>query len=81
MTPSEHQKVDSRGKRISNSKKGIKLSDEHKRNISEGQKGKQVSDETRQKIANGHKGKPGVCKGLHWKIVDGKRVYYKEKKE
>lgn len=71
--------------------KGKHPSEEHKRKISEALKGKHVSEETRKKlsesweydkhfteetkrkIAESMKGKH---KGKHWKLVDGKRVWY-----
>ena len=44
-------------KKISNSKLGKPLSEEHKKAISEGNKGRVVSKETREKISKIHKGK------------------------
>ena len=44
-------------KKISNSKLGKPLSEEHKKAISEGNKGRAVSKETREKISKIHKGK------------------------
>ena len=46
-----------------------KISDETKKKISESNKGKKLSEETKKKISEAYKGK-------HWKIVDGKRVWY-----
>lgn len=46
---------------------GKHLSEEHKKKLSEAKKN--MSDETRNKIAEAKKGK-------HWKLVDGKRVWY-----
>lgn len=43
--------------KMRNSKRGKKLSDEHKKRISEGNKGRQFSEETKRKIGNRHKGK------------------------
>lgn len=72
---SEEQK-----KKLSNSLKGKKKpprSEEHKRNASEAQKGKHLSEETRRKMSEARKGKPAWDnKGRHWKLVDGKRVWY-----
>ena len=42
---------------------------EAKNKISEAHKGKQCSEETKKKISEANKGK-------HWKLVDGKRVWY-----
>ena len=52
----------------SKANKGKRFSEEHKKNIGEARKGK-LSSETRNKIAESKKGK-------HWKLVDGKRVWY-----
>ena len=49
-------------------RKGKHFSEEHKKNIGEARKGK-LSSETRNKIAESKKGK-------HWKVIDGKRVWY-----
>lgn len=44
-------------------------SEETKRKIAETEKGKTISKDTKRKMSESHKGK-------HWKIVDGKRVWY-----
>ena len=49
--------------------KGKKLSEETKKKLSESHKGKKISEETKNKISKAYKGK-------HWKLVDGKRVWY-----
>ena len=49
--------------------KGKKLSEEHKKKLSAALKGKPFSEETKRKMSEARKGK-------HWKLVDGKRVYY-----
>lgn len=49
--------------------KGKHHSEETKRKIAETEKGKTVSEETKRKMSEAKKGK-------HWKIVNGKRVYY-----
>ena len=46
---------------------------ETKRKISAAMKGKKHSEEHKAKISAAHKGKN---KGKHWKLVDGKRVWY-----
>lgn len=63
-------------KKISESLKGKKNplygkhpSEEAKKKMSEAKKGHQVSEETKKKISEYRKGK-------HWKLVDGKRVWY-----
>lgn len=59
-------------RKLSEAIKGRKfgpLSDEARRKISEAHKGKTVSRETRDKMSENRKGK-------HWKLVDGKRVWY-----
>ena len=66
--------------------KGKCHSEETKRKISDAMKHRSVSDEVRRKISESHKGKTpwnkgkkGIstsCKGKHWKLVDGKRVWY-----
>ena len=52
--------------------KGIPCSEEHKKKLSEVNKGKKLgpmTEETKKKMSEAKKGK-------HWKLVDGKRVYY-----
>lgn len=75
---------------LSEMRKGKKMTDEAKRKMSEAHKGKpgwnrgkpawnrgkHWSDETKRKISEAIKGKPGWNRGKHWKLVDGKRVYY-----
>ena len=73
-------------KKISEAKKGKpsgmegrKHSEETKRKMSEAQKGKKhapLSEETKRKMSEAHKGKTKPYKGKHWKIIDGKRVWY-----
>lgn len=57
--------------------KGKKISEEHKKKLSEALKGKNkgkvLSEESKKKMSEAHK---GIFKGKHWKLVDGKRVWY-----
>lgn len=65
---------------------GKQMSEEQKLKISDSLKGKPMSEETKKKLSDAHKGKSlseahrrklsEVRKGRHWKLVDGKRVYY-----
>ena len=76
-TKGKHWKHSEEHKRkLSESKKGKKFSEEHKKKLSEAHKGKSTwnkgkhhSEETKRKISESNKGK-------HWKVVDGKRVWY-----
>ena len=67
---SEEQK-----KKISAALKGRSHSEEHNRKVSEAlkgntnSKGKHRTEETKNKISK-------ALKGKHWKLIDGKRVYY-----
>ena len=100
-------------RKISESKKGHKVSEETRRNISDSNKGKHsksFSEEWKKKLSDSHKGQQAwnkgqhhseeskkkmseahkgvhhteetrrkmseTRKGKHWKLVDGKRVYY-----
>ena len=65
-----------RNRKISEALKGKPKSDEHKQNISKARKGKPgyfkgklLSEEHRSKIGASKKGR-------HWKLVDGKRIWY-----
>ena len=70
--------------------KGHHHTDETKLRISESKKGKSPcwnkgkhwSEEHRKKLSEAHKGQVAWNKGqkglLHWKLVDGKRVYYQD---
>lgn len=49
---------------------GTHLSEETKQKIAEGNKGKKLSEEIKQKM------KEHSQKGKHWKLVNGKRVWY-----
>ena len=63
-------------RKMSEVKKGKHRSEETRKKISEGHKGKHHSEETRHKQSASLKGKPSNVKGKHWKLIDGKRVYY-----
>ena len=62
--------------------KGKKRSEETKKKISESQKGKKrepFSEEHKRKLSEAKKGNTwnkDRYKGKHWKLVDGKRVWY-----
>ena len=62
--------------KISN-RKGCKLSEETRRKMSESHKGIRPSEETRWKRRESLKGHSTSLKGKHWKVVDGKRVWYR----
>lgn len=47
----------------------------YKEIMSKAKKGHEVSKETRNKLRKSHK---GLWKGMKWKVVNGKRVWYKE---
>lgn len=83
MTRKDHVSLHMKGNGYA---KGHHYSDEVKRNISEAMKGRHLSKETRKKIGEAQKGKQlseeakkilsDAFKGKHWKLVDGKRVWY-----
>ena len=59
-------------KKMSDAKKGKHLSEEHKKRISESAKGRKASEETRKRLSEAKR----QWKVRHWKLVDGKRVWY-----
>ena len=70
-------------RKLSESMKGNALSEETKRKMSEPRKGKHHSEETKRKMSESLKGRPSRLKGRpsgmkgrHWKLVDGKRIWY-----
>ena len=63
-----------RGKPSNN--KGKPMSEEQKRKLSEAKKGFHHSEESKRKISEAMKGKPKNRQVKHWKLVDGKRVWY-----
>ncbi len=81
---SEHSRLHNKGKTPWNKGKngigGYKLSEETKNKMSVAHKGKPspnkgkiFSEEWKQKLSESSKGRN---KGKHWKIIDGKRIYY-----
>ena len=82
--------TDAERKKISEAHKDKSLSEEHKIKISEAHKGMKYTDERNKKIADANKGKKhseeskqkmrdkalGRFKGKHWKLEDGRRVWY-----
>ena len=78
LTTKEHNSLHHKGKVAWN--KGKPLSEETKRKMSAALKGrpawnkeKHHSDESKAKVSKANKGR---YKGKHWKLVDGKRVWY-----
>ena len=81
----KHRSEETR-KKISEARKGYHHSEESKKKMSEARKGKKLSEETRQKLSKALKGRSfsvehnrkhsEAMKGKHWKLVDGKRIYY-----
>ena len=63
-------------KKMSEAAKGRVFSEETKRKLSEANKGKRRSEETKRKLSEINKGKPKNRQVKHWKLVDGKRVWY-----
>ena len=63
-------------RKISEAQKGKPKSEETRKKMSEAQKGRKISEEHKRKMSEAHKGKPSPTKGKHWKLVDGKRVWY-----
>jgi len=80
LTTKEHRRLHQEGKPAPN--KGKKLgpmTDEHKRKISDsmtGMKRGPLTDEHKKKLSTANKGQPSSNKGLHWKIIDGKRYWF-----
>lgn len=80
----EHKKKISEANKGHN--KGKKMSEEQKKKLSKAHKGKTNSEEARKKMSKSHKGlkfsedrkkkMSEAKKGKHWKLVDGKRVWY-----
>lgn len=82
LTSAEHNSLHNKGKKhrpVSDETKR-KMSEAHKRQVAwnkgtheSGMKGKHYSEESKRKMSEAHKGQH---KGMHWKLVDGKRVWY-----
>ena len=76
--------------KMSKWQKGMKRSEEFRNKCSEGHKGVLHTEEQKRKISEAHKGMHhseeakdkmrekalGRFKGKHWKLIDGKRVWY-----
>ena len=70
---------DEQKKRLSEINKGKKrgtLSEETRKKISEATKGKPRTEQQRRNISKAHKGQSAWNKGKHYKVVNGKQVYY-----
>lgn len=74
LTQSEHMRLHRIGK--PGAMKDKHHSEETKRKMSEAHKGKPKSEEHKRKLSEAHKGQK---KGMHWKLVDGKRIWYQER--
>lgn len=70
LTKADHNILHHKGK------KRPPRSGEYKRKISKARKGLKFSEEWKRKISEAKKGKPYLSKYKHWKLIDGKRVYY-----
>lgn len=77
MRTTEHRVLHMKGKpkseesikKSSEARKGKRRSEEQRRKMSEAMKVRKLSEEARKKMSE-------PCKGKHWKLVDGKRVWY-----
>lgn len=74
LTQTEHVRLHRIGK--PGAMKDKHHSEETKRKMSESHKGKPKSEEHKRKLSEAHKGQR---KGMHWKLVDGKRIWYQER--
>ena len=63
-------------KKISEARKQMGFSEEHLQHIKEAKANKIYTDEERYRMGNGMRGKQGKNKGKHWKMVNGKRVWF-----
>lgn len=66
--------------KISATLMGHPVSEESKKKISEKSKAqhRHISDSHKQAISNACKGRVSPTKGTKWKLIDGKRYYYRE---
>ena len=84
MTPLEHRKLHFKGKQLSGehkskigaANKGKVRTTAMKSHWSKVHKGKKLPEEQKAKISEKLRGRPSCFKGKHWKLVDGKRVWY-----
>lgn len=83
LTEEQKRKISEKLKGRISWNKGNHHTDETKKKMSEAAKGRKLSDETKKKISEAlkgrqawDKGKSSPTKGRHWKLIDGKRVYY-----
>ena len=90
MSNSEHTQLHHKGKRKGQMSEEHKrkivetrrkngsygMSDENKEKLRNANIGKRLSEDHKRKISEAHKGKPSPRKGKHWKLLDGKRVWY-----
>ena len=74
LTQTEHMRLHRIGK--PGAMKDKHHSDETKKKMSESHIGKPKSEEHKRKLSEAHKGQR---KGMHWKLVDGKRIWYQER--
>ena len=65
-----------KGKHRIGPNKGKHHTEDTKRKMSESHKGKVLSEEQKRKISEKLKGKPKNRQAKHWKLVDGRRVWY-----
>lgn len=92
VTESEHKSLHKKGSRMSDEQKsklsashkgkkpwnmGISCPEDTRCKISNTLKGRPLSEETRRKMSESRRGRAGPTKGMKWKLVGGKRIYYK----
>jgi group I intron endonuclease len=74
----EHNMTQESRQKLSKQRVGAKPSEDTKRRSSESHKGKILSEEQKRKISNSAKGKNTWAKTMGWRLIDGKRVYFKK---